>query len=108
MIDLIFSYANEIILVRINGRDVRFGNTVYGAKLADISGLKLDYHGTVREFADLKEDLDWREKAIDRFKKHIAGLKGEEKIADYIIKELKSKGYTPKLKQKAGFRPVKL
>lgn len=108
MIDLTFQHASEIVLVKINGNSILFGSTVFGAILADISGLRLDYHGTIREFPDLKDDLEWREKAIERFKEHIKNLDNEDKIADYIIYELKSKGYLPKLKQKAGFRPVKI
>lgn len=108
MIALQFNHASEIVLVHINGNSVTFGSTIFGAKMADISGLKLDFHGTIREFPDLKDDLNWREKAIERFKKHIKGLKDEDKISDYIIYELRNKGYTPRLKQKPGFRPVRI
>lgn len=108
MIDLIFYQASEIIIVRIKGNAITFGSTTYGAKMADISGLKLDFQGTIREFPDLEKDLEWREKAIKRFKDHIRKLKSEEEIADYIIKELRTKGYTPKLKQVAGHRPKKI
>src|SRR3990167_7757631 len=108
MIDLSFQHASEIVLVKINGISVLFGSTIFGARLADISGLKLDFHGTIREFPDLRDDLEWREKAIERFKKHIKELKNEDKIADYIIYELRNKGYTPKLKQKHGFRPTRI
>ena len=108
MINLHFQRANEVILIVINGNNVLFGSTIFGAALADISGLKLDFHGTIREFPDLKEDLQWREKAIERFKKHIKALNDEDKISDYIICELRNKGYIPKLKQKQGFRPVRI
>lgn len=108
MIDLIFKQANEIVLVRIIGRKILFGSTVYGAKMADISGLKLDFQGTIREFPDLKDDLQWREKAIQRFKEHILKIGNEDKIADYIVYELRNKGYVPQLKQKTGFRPQKI
>ena len=108
MIDIIFNFANEIVLVKIEGNNIRFGTSVYGAQLANIEGIRLDWTGTIREFPDLKDNLDWREIAIQRFKDHIKSLKNEDEIADYIIKELSSKGYTPKLKQKAGFRVVRL
>ena len=108
MIQLIFNFANEVILIVIEGNSVRFGNTMYGAKTADISGLRLEYTGTIRQFPDLADDLNWREKAIERFKEHIAELTNEEEIANYIIFELKNKGFTPRLKQKGGFRPVKI
>lgn len=108
MIDLIFHFASEVILVRVKGHSVTFGSTMFGAKMADISGLKLDWTGTIREFPDLKDDLEWREKAIERFKEHIKTINEEDKIADYIIYELKNKGYIPRLLQKAGFRPRRI
>ena len=106
MIDLIFNHANEVVIVRINNRDIRFGNTTFGAKMASIDGLKLDYHGTILEFPDLKDEVDWRKKAIERFKEHVKILDSEDLIAKYIIYELRNKGYTPKLMQKAGHRAV--
>lgn len=108
MIEVIFNRANEAIIVVIDGQNVRFGSTIFGAQLADISGLKLDFHGTIREFPDLREDIDWRKKAIQRFKDHIKTLKTDDEIADYIIDELKTKGYIPKYKKKAGFRAQKI
>ena len=108
MIDLIFHHSSEVVIVRINGHSVTFGSTIFGAKMADISGLRLDFNGTIREFPDLKDDLEWREKAIERFKEHIKELKDEDKIADYIVYELRNKGYSPKLKQVKVFRPLKI
>ena len=108
MIDLIFNHANELVLVRIRGNDITFGSTLYGAKMAPIDGLKLDFPGTIKEFPDLEKDLEWRKKAILRFKEHIRVLGDEERTAEYIIYELKTKGYLPKLKQKAGMRPVRI
>jgi len=108
MIDLIFHHASEVVIVRIKGNEVTFGSTIYGARMADITGLRLDFHGTIKEFPDLKEDLEWREKAIERFKSHIKILDNEDKIAEYVIYELRNKGYVPKLKQKAEFRPVRI
>lgn len=108
MIDLIFNFASDVVLIRITNHEVKFANSMFGAVMADISGIRLDYAGTIREFPDLKDDIEWREKAIERFKAHIKSLDSEDKISDYIISELKSKGYTPRLKQIAGFRAVKI
>ncbi len=108
MIALTFQRASEMILIHIKGNSITFGSTTFGAKMADISGLKLDFQGTIREFPDLEKDINWREKAIERFKNHIKTLKNEDEIANYIIYELKNKGYTPKLKEKAGFRQEKI
>ena len=108
MIELIFELGSEVILVVINGKDVKFGNTSFGAKLADISGLKLDYVGVCRSFPDLELADDWREQAIERFKEKIKSMKTEDEIANYIIDELSSKGYVPKKKRRKGFRPINL
>lgn len=108
MIEIIFSLASEVVLVVIEGNNVRFGSTTYGSQLADISGLKLDYPGVIREFPDLETDPNWKEEAIKRFKEHISSLKTENEKCDYIIKELEAWGYTAKSKRRGGFRPVHL
>lgn len=108
MIDILFNRANEVVIIRINGHKVEFGNTTFGAKLATIDGLKLDYNGTIREFPDLQDDLDWRIKAIARFKAHIKKLNNENAIKNYCIEELGKHGYVAKYYQKQGGRPVKV
>ena len=105
MIELIFYYGNEVVLIRIDGKDIEFGNSSYGNKLASIDGLYLDREGTIKEFPDLKDREDWKLEAIKRFKDYIKSLRNEDEISDYLIKELKTKGYIPKYKQKKGFRP---
>jgi hypothetical protein len=108
MIELIFYYGTDVILVRITDKNIEFGNSVYGNKLATIDGLHLDKSGTIEEFPDLKERTDWKIEAIKRFKEHIKKLNNEEEISDYIINELKKKGYIPRYKQLKGFRPTKI
>jgi len=108
MIEVMFEQGNEVILVVIEGSYVRFGNTSFGAQLTDISGLKLDYTGVVREFPDLETNPKWEQEAIDRFKDHLKKLKTEEEKCDYIIKELESCGYVAKQKRRNGFRPINL
>lgn len=108
MIEAIFNHGSEVVIARVSGHKVEVGSTIYGAQMATIDGLKLDFNGTIREFPDLKEDLNWREKAIERFKEHIKTLKTEDEIMDYLILELRTKGYLPKLKQKQGHRPVRI
>jgi hypothetical protein len=106
MIEIILYYGNEVILVRIEGTKIEFGNSSYGNKLASIDGIHLDRSGTIKEFPDLKDREDWKKEAITRFKNYINKLKSEDERADYIIKELRTKGYIPKYKQKKGFRPI--
>ena len=108
MIEVIFYYGNDVVIARVNGKKIEFGNSLYGNKLATIDGIRLDKAGTIKEFPDLVDRTDWKQEAIKRFKEHISKLNNEEEITDYIIKELNSKGYIPKYKQIAGFRPTKI
>lgn len=105
MIEIMFNRANEVVLIRITGHNIEFGNTLFGAKMGTIDGLKMDYSGTIRQFPDLKKDLDWREKAIIRFKEHIHKLQSEKDIMKYIIGDLKKHGYIARRYQVAGQRP---
>lgn len=104
MIEIIFEFGNEVILVKVQGKNVLFGNTTFGAQMADISGLKLDYDGVCREFPDLKDHEDWRGEAIKRFKEKIESMESEEEIVSYLVGDLRKQGYVPKFKQKQGFR----
>lgn len=105
MIELMFEHLGEVILVRIEGQKVLFGSTAFGAVLADIEGLKLDYAGVIKEHPDLKARSDWQQEAVRRFKEKIKSFKTEEERAEYIIEDLKKHGFIPKVKQRAGFRP---
>jgi len=102
-----FDFADEKILVVINGNDIKFGRTTEGARLATIEGLKLDKRGVLLEFPDLNDKENWRQLAlaIERFKEKIKGFVTEEEKAHYIITDLKKYGYIPRYKQKKGFRP---
>jgi hypothetical protein len=104
MISLVFDYLGEKILVVIEGKNIKFGNTAYGAGLASIEGLKLNYAGVCREFPDLEMNPRWREEVIKRFKWKIEELKTEKEIENYIISDLKKYGYIPKKRQVKGFR----
>ena len=108
MIELIFELGSEIILIVIKGKEVLFGNTTFGAQLADISGLRLNYAGVVREFPDLELNENWQQIAITRFKEKINNHKTEEETSDYLIEEFKKMGYTAKQKRRKGFRPQKI
>lgn len=104
MIDLLFQFGGDMVLVRIDGNSILFGHTKFGAKLADISGLKLNKSGVIKEHPDLEGDESWREEAIKRFKEYIKSLKSESLKADYIISDLRKHGYIFKRKQIAGRR----
>jgi hypothetical protein len=107
MIDALLQFGAEVILIRVEGNKVLFGNTLFGTKMADIKGLKLDYGGVCREFPDLELHDDWKGEAIKRFKKKIADFQTEKMKVNYIIDELMNHGYKPIRIQKKGFRTQK-
>lgn len=104
MIDLIFYYGTEIVLVRILNGNVQFASSESRNRMSTIDGLRISKEGAIKEFPDLITREDWKEEAIKRFKDKISQMSSEEEICDYIINDLKKYGYTPKFKQKEGFR----
>lgn len=104
MIQVIFYFANEIVLVTIRGNHITFATSEYGAKEAPIDGLKLSKSGVENEFPDLKDNPEWKNIALERFKQKIKELPDEDAVANYIISDLRKYGYHPKYKQKQGFR----
>ena len=104
MIDLLFYYGTEIVFVRIKGYNLTFSTTLQPNFFGTIDNLKLDRKGTIKEFPDLEFRPEWRQIAIQRLKDHLESLPNEETVCDYVIQELRKKGYLPKYKQKAGFR----
>jgi len=106
MIELLFEFGGDIILVVINGKNIKFGHTGYGAQLVDISGLRLDYAGVCRTFPDLENSPNWEVEAVERFKEHINSLNTEDDVCNYIIEELEGCGYKIKSKRRDGYRPI--
>lgn len=104
MIGLIFEFAGDVVEVRVNGNQITFRTSSYSSFFVPIEALKLDRNGVEREFPDLKGNEEWREKAIGRFKSNIRTMANENKIAEYIIEDLKKFGYIPKFRQKQGHR----
>ncbi|KKN22713.1 hypothetical protein LCGC14_0912150 [marine sediment metagenome] len=104
MIELIFHYGTEIVLIKIEGNKVTFSNSAYGAVYGSIENLKLSYDGVVKEHPDLETNEDWRGEAIKRFKEKVKSFDTEEETASYIIEDLRKHGYLPKYKQKQGHR----
>lgn len=108
MIDVMFEFESDFILIKIEGKKILFANLTYGSRLTTIEGLRLDQKGVLKEFPDLKNDKNWKLKAIDRFNNKIENMKDENEIAEYVIDDLKKFGYIPRYKQKKGFRIEKL
>jgi len=107
MIGIVFVLGSETVEVRIHDSNVYF-RTAQLQQFADISGLKLDKAGTIKEFPDLKDNKEWKEEVIKRFKEKIKNMKTETEQVKYMIEDLSKHGYVPKYIQRAGFRPVKL
>jgi len=108
MIEIIFYFGTEIVMVRIREGRITFCSSSNGNYEAPIEGLKLSRPGVIKEFPDLKDNPLWKDEAIKRFKEKIEGFTSEEAIAEYVIIDLQKHGYIPKWKQKQGFRRVKI
>jgi hypothetical protein len=107
MIGVIFEYINEKVEVRIDGTNCYFRTSQF-SQFTTIDGIKLDKKGVIKEFPDLKENKNWREEAIERFKEKIKNMETEKQRAKYIIEDLTKFGYKPLFLQQQGFRPIKL
>jgi len=107
MIGIIFQFGSEVIEVRIKDSNCYF-RTSQSQQFATINGLKLDKLGIIKEFPDLKDNINWRKISIERFKKKMKEIKTEKEQAKYLITDLSKYGYTPKYLQREGHRPVKL
>jgi len=107
MIGVIFQYGSEVVEVRIMEDKVYF-RTTQSPQFADISGIKLNKGGVLKEFPDLKDNDEWASIARERFKEKIKQMKTEEERVQYVIDDLTKYGYKATHLQKAGFRPVKL
>ncbi len=105
---ILFGFGSDKILVSINGNEVYFSNTSFGTLKAPIENLNISKEGVIKEFPDLEDDLEWKIKAIKKFKEKIISLKTEKEKADYIIEDLRKFGYIPEQIQKVGFRPKKI
>ena len=105
MIDLLFEFGSEVVLIRIVGTNVVFGNTSYGARFGTIDNLKLSHSGVIKEFPDLENRDDWQIEARNRFKRKIKEFNNEKERADYIIEDLEKKGYKLKKIHQSGHRP---
>jgi len=107
MIEMFFQFGGEYILIKVDGNNVLFGNTAYGAQLATIDGIRLSYDGVIKEFPDLQDSPIWKEEAIIRFKNEIRNIKTEKLKAKFIADDLSKHGYVLKRMRQNGFREEK-
>jgi len=106
MIKSTFRLGGEVAEIIINGNDLLFHDTS-SQMTTTIEGLRLNKAGVIKEFSDLKDDAEWRKKAIKRLKEHIKTMENEMDKLDYVKVELKKFGWQPLFWQKAGWRPRK-
>lgn len=106
MIKATFRYGGEVIEIIIDRNNVLFYDTS-SQMTTSIEGLKLSKAGVIKEFPDLKDETNWKEKATKRFKDHIKSFKSEIEKIYYIKEELKKHGYEPMTYQRGGHRPRK-
>jgi len=94
--ELTFQFGNEIVVVRIKGTEITFSNSQVNFKhFFPLENIDLSINGILKEHPDLKglPKMKIREEGLKRLRKHIKDLGGEEKIKDYVIKELQNQGY---------------
>lgn len=106
MIIAVFQLGSEQVEVIVDKENIMFRDAGSGTTTT-IHGLKLSKQGVITEHPDLKDDPEWKKKAIERLKKHLKKFKTELQKVNYIKDELEKHGYTPLYKQRAGWRPEK-
>jgi len=102
MINLLFEFGPEMVLVKVDGNSITFQKN--GSGFVPIDQLRLSKEGVEKEFPDLVGDDNWKEKAIARFKEHVRVLRTERNKVNYIIEDLRKYGYVIKKEQIAGQR----
>ena len=98
-----FQRGSERFAIRIIGNNVLFMD-LRSNMIAPIEGLKLSKIGVMKEFPDLKDDSEWKKKAIQRFVSKIRSFKTENERAEWLIQEMRNMDYIPLYKQRDGFR----
>lgn len=107
MIKITMRLGGDLLEVIVRGNELLFYDT-NSQMTTTIEGVRLSKAGVIKEFPDLKDDPEWKKKAIDRFKKHMRKMENEIQKVYYIKKELQKHGYEPLLIQRAGWRAKKL
>jgi hypothetical protein len=95
MVDVLFQRMDEVVTIRLDGNNILFSSSQYGAGIYPIESLKLNYQGAIKENPDLVDDAEWSSKSIERLKMKVKEFKTEEKRIDYLVSEMKPFGYIP-------------
>jgi len=102
-----FSKASERMIIRLIGDNILFID-LQNNLMAPIEGLGFSKEGCIKEHPDLKDDPDWKQKAIQRFIDKVKSFPTEKEKMDWIINEMKEMQYKPMYLQRQGFRPTKI
>jgi len=105
MIKGTFRIGGDLLDVVINNNNILF--TDASGVITTIEGIRLSKSGIIKENPDLANDDDWKKKGIERFKKYVNKIKGDNNKIEYVKDELQKHGYSPMYKQRGGFRPTK-
>ena len=108
MIGILFYFGNEVIEIRVEGHNIIFRTRETNSMFAPLDGLRLSKDGCIKEYPDLKDNENWREETLKRFKEKIKEMETEMDIIKYLIKDLGKHGYKAYAIQKAGHRLIKL
>jgi len=106
MIISVFELGGDQVEVIVDSNNIMFRDTSSGTTTT-IHGLRLNKPGVIKEHPDLKDDDDWKKKAIERLKEHVKKFPSEIQKVNYIKDELSKHGYKPLYFQRAGHRPKK-
>lgn len=106
-IQVVFQQASQRVAIRIIGDNILFID-LQTNMLSPIEGLRFNKTGVIKEHPDLKDDPEWKQKAIQRFVDKIKAFESEKEKSDWLIKEMREMGYTPLYRQRNGFRPEKI
>ena len=108
MISTLFQYGSEVVEVRINQTICLFRTANTYGGFVPIEGIKLEKAGSIKEHPDLKDNKNWKNETIKRFKEKIKTLNNEKQRMKYIISDLTKHGYKATHYQQEGFRPIKI
>ena len=101
-----FKSDTDIMQVGVRGNDLTFFDVSSGLATV-LEGIKFDYEGVIKEFPDLKDNDNWKKKAIERLKEHMKTFDTEMDKLNYIKDELVKFGNIPLYFQRHGFRVEK-
>ena len=98
-----FNGLSGYVEVIIDGNNLMFFDVKSG-QITFIEGLRILYPDVIKQFPDLKDDDEWKKKAMSRFKEHMKKYQTEMEKLNYIKGELEKFGNKAMYYQVAGWR----